>query len=139
MSHDQIAGSSAATGTDPTLGGLVVEVSRDISKLVHQEIELAKTELKQEATSAGKGVGMFGGAGVTALYLVGFASLTVVFALAKVMDHVWAALIVTVFWALVTGVLALLGRKNLKQATPPLEQTKQSLKEDAQWVKTRKS
>ena len=140
MSNEKTGGVVAApSAADATLGELVTNVSRDISTLVHQEMDLAKTELRQEVAAAGKGAGMLGGAGVTGLYVLGFGSLTAVYALGNLMDLAWAALIVTLVWAVVTGVLALIGRSKLKQATPPLEQTKQSLKEDAQWVKTRKS
>lgn len=141
MSNDETTRGAvpAPEGADRTVGDLVTSISADISTLVHQEMELVKTELRQEVASAGQGAGLLGGAGVTGLYVIGFGSLTAVYALAHLMDIAWAALIVTVFWAIVTAVLALGGKSKLSKATPPLEQTKLSLKEDAQWVKTRKS
>jgi hypothetical protein len=52
---------------------------------------------------------------------------------------VWvAALIVTVLWAAVAGVLALLGRNKVQEATPPVEQTVETIKEDVQWAKTQR-
>jgi membrane protein implicated in regulation of membrane protease activity len=82
---------------------------------------------------------MFGGAGVAAWLTLLFLSLALMFALANAMDVGWAALIVAVLWAVVAAVLAALGRSRLRQATPPLQQTKETLKEDAQWAKRQSS
>jgi uncharacterized membrane protein YqjE len=119
-----------------SLGDLVGRLSGDFSRLVRLEIALAKGEAKDEAARAGKGAGLLGGAGVAANLALVFVSLTVMFALANVMDYAWAALIVTVVWAVVAAVLASVGRKALKSIQPPPETT-ETLKEDAQWVKTR--
>jgi uncharacterized membrane protein YqjE len=118
-----------------SMGDIVSDIARDLSTLVRQEMELARTEIKAEVTKAGKGAGFLGGAGVAGNLALTFLSLTVVFALWHVMDIVWAALIVTVIWAIVAGVLAASGRKKLQQVDPKLEATTQSLKEDAQWAK----
>jgi hypothetical protein len=55
------------------------------------------------------------------------------------MDVGWAALIVAVLWAVVGGVLVAVGRSRLRQATPPLQQTVETLKEDARWAKKQTS
>jgi uncharacterized membrane protein YqjE len=125
--------------TDRSFGELVGELSSDLSRLVRQEIELAKTETKEELSKAGQGAGMFGGAGVAGLLTLIFVSLAVMFALANAMDVGWAALIVAVVWAVVAGVLAALGRTKLRQATPPLHETAETLKEDARWAKRQTS
>lgn len=119
-----------------SLGDLVGRLSNDFTRLVRLEIALAKSEAKEEATRAGKGVGTLGGAGIAANLALVFVSLTVMFALGNVMDLEWAALIVTVVWAVVAAVLASTGRKALK-TVEPLPETTQTLKEDAQWAKTR--
>ena len=124
---------------DRSFGELVGELSSDLSRLVRQEIELAKVETKEEVKKAGQSAGMFGGAGVAAWLTLLFLSLALMFALANAMDVGWAALIVAVLWAVVAGVLAVLGRSRLRQATPPLQQTKETLKEDAQWAKRQTS
>ena len=124
---------------DRTLGDLGLQVTRDLSRLVHQEIDLAKTELKEDVGKAGQGAGLLGGAGLTGVFTLAFASLAAVYALDKVMDRVWAALIVAAAWAVLTAALAIFGRSRLRQLSPPMERTTQSLKEDAQWVKTRNS
>jgi uncharacterized membrane protein YqjE len=120
-----------------SLGELVGRLSQDFTRLVRLEIALAKTEAKEEAARAGKGVGMLGGAGVAGNLALVFVSLTVMFALAEAMDLVWAALIVTVVWVVVAAVLASMGRKSLK-SVQPLPKTTQTLKEDAQWAKTQR-
>ena len=138
MSH---AGPEQPTheGGTRSLGEILGEVTSDLSTLFKQEVELAKVELKQEATKAGKGAGMFAGAGVAGLMLLVFLSLTVMFLLDEQIPTWVAAAIVTLVWAVIAGVLALLGRKNLKKANPQLPQTQQTLKEDAQWARAQRS
>jgi uncharacterized membrane protein YqjE len=122
-----------------SFGDLVGELSSDLSRLVRKEIELAKVEAKDELSKAGKGAGMFGGAGLAAWLTLLFLSLALMFALANGMDEGWAALIVAVIWAVVAAVLAVLGRSKLRQATPPMQETKETLKEDAQWARRQTS
>jgi uncharacterized membrane protein YqjE len=124
---------------DRSLGQIVGDISQDLSALVRQEMDLAKTELRQEATTAGKGVGMLAGAALAGLLTLIFLSWTLVWLLDNVMAVELAALIVAVLWAVVTGVLASMGRKKLQEANPQLPQTQQSLKEDAAWVRAQKS
>lgn len=121
--------------SEPSLGDLIGEIGQDLSQLVRDEIELAKAEIKQESTKAGKAVGMLGGAGYAGHVVLLFASLTVVFALANVMDPAWAALIVTALWAVVGGVLYVMGRKRLRTVNLKPEQTVETLKEDARWAR----
>jgi len=122
-----------------SLGDIVGDVAQDLSTLVRQEIELARTELKQEATKAGKGAGMLGGAGVAALLFLTFLSLTITFLLDNWMPLEVAALIVTAVWAVVAAALAARGRKELKRSNPQLPKTQQTLKEDAAWARAQKS
>jgi uncharacterized membrane protein YqjE len=122
-----------------SFGELVGELSSDLSRLVRQEIELAKVEAKDEVSKAAKGAGMFGGAGLAAWLTLLFLSLALMFALGNGMDLGWAALIVAVIWAVAAAVLAALGRAKLRQATPPMQETKETLKEDAQWAKRQTS
>lgn len=127
---------SGQPGTERSLGEIVSDIASDMGTLVRQEMELAKTEIKQEVSKAGKGAGLLGGAGVGGYLALLFLSLTVMFALGEVMDLVWAALVVTVLWAVVAAVLAAAGRKRLRSVDPSLTTTKQTLKEDARWAKT---
>lgn len=122
-----------------SVGELISEVTGDLSKLMRQELELAKVELKAEAAKAGRGAGLLAGAGVAGNLMLVFLSLTVMWALGEVMHLAWAALIVTVVWAIVAAVLAARGRRELRNVNPKPERTVQTLKEDAQWAKTQSS
>jgi hypothetical protein len=123
---------------EASLGELVARLSGDMGTLTRQELALAKAELTAEAKQAGKGAGMFGGAAVAAWIFAVFLSLTAMWALGEAMHLAWAALIVAAVWAVVTAVLAAAGRKELRTVSPMPEQTVETLKEDAQWLKTRK-
>jgi uncharacterized membrane protein YqjE len=117
---------------------LLKQLSDQTTSLVRQEIELAKLEFREKGKKAGIGAGMFGGAGVFGLYAVGALTATIILALATFLPGWVAALIVTVVYGAVAGVLALRGKSQVKEATPPVpEQAVQTTKEDVRWVKTR--
>jgi hypothetical protein len=96
-----------------SLGQVLGDVSSDLSTLVRQELALAKAEVSQSATNAGKGVGMFVGAAVAGLLLLVFLSLSIMWGLGQFIGNQWSALIVAVIWLIVAGVLALVGKKEL--------------------------
>jgi hypothetical protein len=125
--------------SDESVGELFGRVAGDLSTLLRQEVELAKAELRAEATKAGKAGGFFGGAGVLGHLTVAFLALAAVYGLGNVMDLGWAALIVAVLLAVGTAVLAQVGRTRLRQVNPVPERTVQTVKEDVQWVRTRNS
>lgn len=103
----------------PTLGALVNDLTTEIPQLIRSEIRLAQAELTEKGKKAGIGIGLFGAAGVVALYGVGVLLATIVLVLALVMDAWLAALIVTVVLFAVAAVLALVGKREVSQATPP--------------------
>jgi hypothetical protein len=123
---------------DRSTGELLRELSQQTTDLVRQEIDLAKAEIGEKGKQAGIGAGMFGGAG---LFGAGaFAALTaaIIAALDLAMPLWLAALIVTVVYGIVAAVLAQRGKQKVQEAGPPVpEQTKDSVKEDVQWAKTR--
>jgi hypothetical protein len=105
---------------------------------VRQEIELAKLEFREKGRRAGMGAGMFGGAGAFGLYAFGALTACIILALATLLPGWLAALIVTVVYGAIGGVLALRGRSEVREATPPVpEQAVDSTREDVRWVKTR--
>ena len=122
-----------------SLGEIFSDVANDLSTLIKQEMELAKTEMKEEAKKAGKGAGLLGGAGLAGYMVLLFLSLTAMFALDEAMPLWAAALIVTAVWGIVAAVLAATGRSALKRANPQLPKTQQTLKEDAAWARAQKS
>ena len=119
-------------------GELLKQLTDQTTRLVRQEIELAKLELQEKGKKAGVGAGMFGGAAALGLYALGALTATIILALATFMPGWVAALIVTVVYGAIAGVLALRGKAQVKQATPPVpEQAVETTKEDARWVKTK--
>jgi uncharacterized membrane protein YqjE len=122
---------------EESIGDLLKRLSQETSTLVRQEMALARAELTEQGKRAGTGAGMLGGAGVAGLLTLGALTATVIGVLDTGMAFWLAALIVTVIWAAVAGVLALQGRNKIKEATPPAPQTVETVKEDVRWAKTR--
>jgi len=121
-----------------SIGELLTQLSQETTTLVRQELELAKAELTEKGKEAGKGAGMFGGAGLMGLLAAGALTACIIAALDTAMPLWLAALIVAVVYGAIAGVLALQGRDRVKRATPPVpEQTIDSTKEDVAWAKTR--
>lgn len=117
-------------------GDLVKQLSEQTTTLVRKEIDLAKAELSEKGKVAGQGAGMFGGAAVVGLLALGVLTAMILALLDKAMDFWVAALIVTVLYGALAAVLAMSGRDRVKQATPPAEQTVETVKEDVQWAKS---
>ncbi|GAA3900857.1 phage holin family protein [Streptomyces lacrimifluminis] len=127
--------SPAQPGQDQSVGELLSVVTSDLQTLFRQEIELAKAEVRQEATKAGKAAGMYGGAGLAGWMVLLFLSLAAVLGLANVMDGGWASLIVTAVWGVVAAVLYQRGRTRMRTVSPKPEQTVESMKENAEWAR----
>lgn len=123
---------------DRPVGELLKQLAEETSTLVRKELDLAKAEVKQQGKEAGIGIGMFGGAGIATLLALGSLTAFAIALLATGMKVWVAALIVTAVWAAVAGVLALVGRNKVQEATPPAEQTVETIKEDVQWAKTQR-
>jgi uncharacterized membrane protein YqjE len=116
---------------------LVKDLTRDISELVRQEIELARTEMTEKGKKAGLGVSMFGGAAVLGMAVVGGSMATIIILLNLAMPLWLASLITTLLYAGAAGLLALRGRDELRETGAPIpERAKDSMKEDIQWAKT---
>lgn len=98
-----------------SFGDLMAEVSRDLSTLIRQEMALAKAELKQTAKQAGKGAGLYGGAGVAGFFTLMFLSIALWWALGYLMGNAWSALIVAVLWGIVAAVLYFTGKKEIEE------------------------
>ena len=111
-----------------SLGDLLGEVTRDLSTLMRQEVELAKAEAKRSATKAGKGGGMLAGAGVAGHFVLLFLSVALWHALGGLMGLGWSAVVVAVIWGIAAAVLASTGRKELKTIRG-LPQTAETLQE----------
>jgi hypothetical protein len=116
------------------LGELLSEVSRDLSTLFRQEVALAKAELSDSAKKAGKGAGMFGGAGVAGLFALLFLTIAAWWGLGYLIGNAWSAVIIAVIYAIVAAVLASRGRKEIKQINGA-PQTVETVKEVPETLK----
>jgi uncharacterized membrane protein YqjE len=124
--------------SDRSVGDLVQRLSEQTAALVRQEMRLAQVELQEKGKRAGIGAGMFGGAGLVALYGVGAVVAAVIMLLATATEPWISALIVGVVLLATAGLLALLGRRQVDQATPPKpERAMESIQHDVDYVKER--
>ena len=125
---------------DQPLPELLKQLAEQTQTLVRQELALAKAEMTQKGKQAGLGAGLVGGASIIALGAFGALTACLIALLATALNHVWlAALIVAIVYGAVAAVLAKRGKEEIQEAAPPApEQTIETLKEDAQWAKTRK-
>jgi Flp pilus assembly protein TadB len=110
-----------------SLGDLLGEVTRDVSTLMRQEVELAKAELRETATKAGRSAGMFGGAGVAGLMALSFLSVALWWGLGYLVGNAWSAVIVAVIWIIIALVLFSIARREMK-AVRGMPQTVDSIK-----------
>ncbi|MFB9237785.1 phage holin family protein [Plantactinospora siamensis] len=139
-STDHVAGAGFDSGPPDvhgrSFGDLMGEVTRDLSTLVRQEVELAKAELREEGSKAGKAAGMFGAAGVAGFLVLLFLSHALWWGLSNVMDQGWAALIVAIIWAVIGAVLYSRARTQMKnvrglpRTTETVKQVPDALKPD---------
>lgn len=128
----------AARQADPAVADLLKDLSDQTSTLIRKEMELARLELTEKGKRAGIGAGLFGGSGVVALYGVGALIAAVILLLVTAVEGWIAALIVAAALFAIAGVLALTGKKQVEQATPPKpEQAIASTQRDVETVKTR--
>jgi uncharacterized membrane protein YqjE len=123
-----------------SISELLQQASQQTAKLVRQEIRLGQLELQEKGKRAGMGAGMFGGAGLVALYGVGALVAAAIMLIGTAVEPWLAGVIVGVVLLLIAGVLALTGKKQVERATPPTpEQAIESARRDVDEVKARAS
>jgi hypothetical protein len=110
-----------------SIGELLSAVSQDVTDLLRQEIALAKAEVRQSASSAGKGVGMLAGAGVAGHMVLLFLSIALWWGLGNWMGNAWSALVVAVVWLVIAAVLGVLGRSEMRSVSG-VPQTTETIK-----------
>jgi uncharacterized membrane protein YqjE len=121
------------------IGDLLKQLSQETSTLVKQELELAKAEMTEKGKKAGLGAGFIGGGALMGLGAFGAFTTFLIALIQTAVDHTWlAALIVTALYGAIAAFLAMRGKDKIQEATPPApEQTVETLKEDAEWARTR--
>jgi MFS family permease len=115
-------GQNGQNGQNAPVGALVSQLTSDLSQLVRDELQLAKAELKQKGKEAGVGAGLFGGAGTIAIYGLGVLIAAAVLGLATALPGWLSALIVAAVLFVIAAVAALLGKRHVTRATPPVPQ-----------------
>ncbi|BCJ67803.1 phage holin family protein [Polymorphospora rubra] len=134
---DVLNGASARPVSEQSTAELVQHASEQLSRLVRDELALARAELTEKGKHAGVGAGLFGGGGALALYGLGALFVSFGLLLALVMPGWVAALIVAVVLFAAAGALAMVGRKQVRQAVPPVpERAVDSVRADVDTVTT---
>jgi hypothetical protein len=134
MDSPQTPGRTATE--DKSLGELVATATRDLSLLVHKEVELAKAEIKKDIAAAGKGAGLFGGAGFAGVFALIFLSISAAYGISSLGVPLGCGFFaVGALYLLAAAVLGLSGKKKISQLSPPAEKTVQTVKDDLEWAK----
>jgi uncharacterized membrane protein YqjE len=105
---------------DASVGELVSRIQEQTVKLLRDELRLAQLEMAQTGKKAGLGIGLFGGSGIIALYAIGALIAAAILGLAGPVSPWLAALIVGIALLVVAGVAALIGKREVAAATPPV-------------------
>src|ERR671929_1001083 len=105
--------------TEPSLGTLVSQLSSQVPELIRSELRLAQAEMTEKGKRAGLGIGMFSAAGLLAFLGLGCVVATAILALAHALPDWLAALVVAAVLLVGAGIAALMGKKEVQQATPP--------------------
>ena len=125
---------SEAKAASTSLGDLLSEVTRDISTLMRQEVELAKAELRESAKHASRGAGMLGGAGLSGIFALLFLSIAVWWGLGYLIGNAWSALVVAAVWGIAAAILYATGRKAIA-AVEGVPQTVETVREIPETLK----
>lgn len=130
-------GSSGQPAADASISELLQRLSDQSTRLARQEVELAKAELTEKSKKIGMGAGAFGGAAFMGIFTFGALTATLILVLATALDAWLAALIVTVVYAVVAGVMALFGKRKVDEGTPAApEAAIESVRRDVDTIKT---
>jgi uncharacterized membrane protein YqjE len=138
--RSQLADPTQPVDPDQSLADLLSRTTSDVGKLVSTQIELAKVEIKDEVTRAGRGVGMVGGGGLAAHFALLLFSFAVAYWLADAFDSLAAGFaVVGLVYAAVATVLVLKGKQQITSATPIAGQTIETIKEDVEWARQQRT
>jgi len=111
----------------------------DIALLVRDDLQSARDEMAAKAKTAGVGAGMLSGSALTGFLMLGSLTALAIIGLSAAMSAWLAALIVTLFWGIVTAILALMGKRKIQDAGPPIpEQTIENVKQDLEAARSQR-
>jgi hypothetical protein len=124
---------------EQSLGALFADASRDLSKLVHEEVALAKAEITREVKNGATGGAMFGAAGFVTILAVILLSISAAYGLVALGLHPgWAFLIIAVVYLVAAAIFVLIGKRSIAKVGPP-ERTIRTSKETAAFLKNPRS
>jgi len=125
-----------ATGMNQrSFSDVLEDVVGNVQGIIRSEVRLAKAEIKEESTKAGRAASVLGSGAVLGLYALGFLLLAVFFGLRFLVPAWAAAAILAVFVGVIAGILTMLGMSRMKHINPRPEKTIQTIKEDIEWAK----
>lgn len=137
---DSVSAHAAAPPPDASTSELVTKMSEQTSRLIRDELRLAKLEMTEKGKRVGVGSGLFGGSGLLAFFGLACLVTTAILALAGPLSGWLAALLVGMALFLVAGIAALMGRRQVRRAAPPVpEETVANVKQDVQALHPRSS
>lgn len=125
-----------AGGNNRSIADVLQDILVNVQTIIRSEVRLAKTEVTEEVSKAGRAAGIMGGGLVGGLFTVWLLLLTSLFALSTVMPFWAAALVLLVIMAVVTAILLTAGKKRFKTVHSVPEKTIETMKENVEWVKS---
>jgi hypothetical protein len=133
-----VPGSGGTELRERPLGEIARDLTRDVTMLVRQEVELAKAEMAQKGRVAAPGLGMIGGAGIVGLMAAGALTASLILVLSIFLPEWLSALAVGAVLAAVAYLLVKQGKERVGEAGSPVpQQTLETVKEDVEWAKAR--
>lgn len=136
--REKISGPGPSVGksaADLSTGELIGEITGQVGLLARMQIDLAKTELQADLRAEVAMASRLGIAALSGFVTVNLLLVTAVLALAQRMPAWSAGLAVSSTTLTIAAVAGLMGWS--KRVRTPLERTRRTLKEDAQWTKER--
>jgi len=125
-----------ATGiNNRSFSDVLEDIVANVQGIIRSEVRLAKAEIKEETTKAGRAATVLGSGAVLGLYALGFLLVAAFFGLEFFLPAWAAALILAVFIGVIAGIMVMLGMSRMKQVNPRPEKTIQTVKEDIEWAK----
>ena len=134
-SHESRAGGSDTIRDGRSIKQIVQDIVNHVTDIFRSEVQLARTEVRQDLMHYGKASSLVGIAGVLLFYAVGLILLSAVYALQSMMPPWLAAVLVGVAVGIVAAVLYTTGRKKLKQASLRPDKTIKTLEDNVTWFK----
>lgn len=121
-------------GSGESLGDTITGIVKDLQEIVRGEVQLAKTEIKEDASQMGKALGMVGAAALLGLTGFIFLMLGVTYLLNKSLEMWLSAGIVGLVLLIIGAIVGMAGKSQMQQANFKPEQTIESVKEDKEWA-----